>query len=269
MHIRPILELKRPTFQPETWLPEVMAWLPTPYMLYLDALGDTMAVAHTVGDEPEETLFVCHLDTVHRRPGHQTIHPVKGFSQGWVTSTGECLGADDGAGLWLMLELIEAGVTGTYLFHLGEESGCRGSRWMAEHHADWLQGFTRCIGLDRPGTTDVVTHFVGTRGCSQAFAEQISGNLSYHLNGYSLTPCNRGGLTDAMHYIGLIPECTNISVGYHQQHSPREWLDSGYLRALKWALIEVLGGGALRLRAGQQAHLNPPDGIYGLAEAEA
>ena len=247
MHLRPILELKRPTFLPETWLPEVMAWLPMPYMLYLDDQGRTMAVAHAVGAGSTDTLFVCHLDTVHRRPGHQTIHPVKGLTQAWITPDGECLGADDGAGLWLMLELIAAGLPGTYLFHLGEESGCRGSRWMAEQHAGWLKGFSRCIGLDRPGTTDVVTHFVGTRGCRQSFAEQLSGRLSKGLSGYALTPCHRGGLTDAMSYIGLIPECTNISVGYHQQHGPREWLDAGYLRALKWALIEVFGGGGLKV----------------------
>ena len=42
----------------------------------------------------------------------------------------ECLGGDDGTGVWLMTKLIEAGVPGRYIFHRAEEVGGRGSGWI-------------------------------------------------------------------------------------------------------------------------------------------
>ncbi len=197
---------------------------------------------HEIPGSSVPTLFACHLDTVHTHSGYQQVRALRGRSGALHTPDGECLGADDGAGIWLMLEMIAAHVPGTYVFHVGEERGCQGSRWLAAHHHDWLAQFQRAIGFDRPGTTDVVSHFAGTRGCSPAFVMDLSCQLSAHLTGgYELAPCRTGGLTDVRHYIDLIPECTNISVGYHQQHRREEWLDVTYLTALRWAVLEVFG----------------------------
>ena len=240
MHLRSILARKRPTHQAEAWLPEVRTWLPSGSTVWADAAGEPMALVHTVGDGCR-TLFACHLDTVHRTDGHQRIRQRRGSPGLLYTPDGECLGADDGAGVWLMRQLIAAAIPGTYVFHLHEEAGCRGSRWLAQQHAGWLRGFDRAIGFDRPGVSDVVTHFGGVRGCSTAFAATLSAALSAHLSGYALAPCTMGGLTDVRHYLGLIPACTNLSVGYHRQHGPQEWLDTRYLTQLSAALRRVLG----------------------------
>jgi hypothetical protein len=48
-----------------------------------------------------------------------------------------------------------------------------------------------------------------------------------------------GGLTDVRYYIDIIPECTNISIGYYHQHRRNEWVDTAYLKALRWAVIKV------------------------------
>ena len=241
MHLRSILALNRPTHQPEAWLPEVLEWLPAASAAMVNTADETMALVHNVGNGRRRTLFACHLDTVHRTTGNQRVRQRRGQPGILYSPDGECLGADDGAGLWLMLQLIAADVPGTYVFHLHEEAGCRGSRWLAKQHPAWLVGFDRAIGFDRPGTRDVVTHFGGLRGCSTTFAETLSTALSANLDGYTLTPCDAGGLTDVRHYIGLIPECTNLSVGYHRQHGPHEWLDTRYLIELRAALIRVLG----------------------------
>jgi hypothetical protein len=238
MKLRSILELKRPTHTPETWLPEVRSWLPPNCTPLCDSEGRILALTYTVDGGWVPILFACHLDTVHRDAGHQNIRATGGTI---YCGDGNCLGADDGAGIWLMLKMIEARVPGTYLFHLDEECGCRGSRGIVEHHGDWLSQFKRAISFDRPGTTDVITHFAGVRGCRDRFAEDLSVKLSSRLSGYALTRCNSGGLTDVRHYVGLIPECTNLSAGYHRQHSPDEWLDTRYLTQLKKAVIAVFG----------------------------
>jgi hypothetical protein len=242
MELPEILSLKRPTQLQDAWLPEVISWLPKEMEAHTDEAGNIQAISVGVGHS-STTLYSCHLDTVHQSTGRQVL--MRGERAGTIeTSTGECLGADDGAGIWLLLEMIEAAVPGTYLFHLGEEFGCLGSRWMATHRGSWLDQFQRAISFDRPGTTDVVTHLSGERSCSPGFALALSLELSLRMPGYFLTPCHRGGPTDIKNYIGLIPECTNVSTGYSQQHSPRETQDVSYLESLRDAIVD-LGGRSL------------------------
>jgi hypothetical protein len=143
-----------------------------------------------------------------------------------------------------MLEMIEARVPGAYVFHLGEENGCIGSRWLAANRSEWLGGFDRAISFDRPGTTDVVTHLCGERGCSPGFSLSLSLELSLRMPGHFLSPCNRGGPTDVMQYIGIIQECTNVSIGYQRQHTRAEILDVRYLEALRDAMLDF-GRGSL------------------------
>lgn len=236
MHLHDLLTLKRPSLQQALWLDEVRTWLPDGCESHVDDDGDVMAFSITLG-ESAATLYCCHLDTVHHATGRQTLK--QGDRPGTLqTADGECLGADDGAGIWLLLEMIEEGVPGTYLFHLGEESGCIGSRWMSVHRRTWLRRFDRAISFDRPGTTDVITHLCGQRACTPGFALDVSLELTQRLPGYELAPSNQGGSTDVRCYIGLIPECTNISIGYHRQHTSHEWLDETYLWALRDAMVE-------------------------------
>ncbi len=241
MDLRDILTVQRPTYDQESWLPEIMEWMPTEAREWVDDHEKTVALVHEIPGGSVPTLFACHLDTVHTQDGYQQVKSLRGRPGALHSPDGECLGADDGAGIWLMLEMIAADVPGTYVFHVGEERGCQGARWLAAHRREWLAGFQRAIGFDRPGTTDVVSHFAGQRGCGPAFVMELSWQLSSYLAGYELTPCRTGGLTDVRHYINLIPECTNISVGYHQQHRRDEWVDTTYLKALRRAVIEVFG----------------------------
>ncbi|MEY2699415.1 MAG: hypothetical protein RIQ52_170 [Pseudomonadota bacterium] len=237
MELADMLSLKRPSLYPELWLDQVRRWLPDDASPFMDAADRVMAFAVTVGNAGD-TLYCCHLDTVHASAGCQAV--VAGeFPDSLVTTDGECLGADDGAGVWLLLEMVAAQVPGTYLFHLGEEIGCLGSRWMVEHQASWLRQFRRAVSFDRPGTSDVITHFGGQRGCSDDFARNCCDALSVRLQPYVLKPYQRGGSTDVRHYIGLIPECTNISTGYFCQHGSQEWLDVRYIKAMRDAMIAV------------------------------
>ena len=55
----------------------------------------------------------------------------------------------------------------------------------------------------------------------------------------SQTQSDEGTFTDTAHYVGLVPECTNLSIGYENAHSGDEYQDYGFLAALLPALLGV------------------------------
>jgi hypothetical protein len=59
------------------------------------------------------------------------------------------LGADDGAGIALLLRMIDNKIPGSYIFHLREEIGGTCAKGMAMHHSDFLVKFDRAITFDR------------------------------------------------------------------------------------------------------------------------
>ena len=76
-----------------------------------------------------------------------------------VTKPTPCvLGADDKLGCYIMCRLIEAGVSGLYVFHVGEEVGGIGSSYLAKTYPDKFHNIDRCIAFDRKGYSDVITH---------------------------------------------------------------------------------------------------------------
>lgn len=175
----------------------------------------------TIGDSP--ILWSCHTDTVHRVGGVQHV----GFADGcaYVTRS-DCLGADDTTGVWLMRQMIAANVPGTYVFHRDEEIGGVGSQWVLQNAMDRLARFQFAIAFDRMGYDDIITYQMD-ECASDEFAASLAAAL-YPLH-YDATD---GIFTDTANYLSLIPECTNISVGYHNQHTACEWLDVDFAMVL-------------------------------------
>lgn len=176
-------------------------------------------------------LWSCHTDTVHKGDGRQSVE----YGDGYVTtSVGSCLGADDGAGVWLMSRMIRAGIPGTYVFHREEETGGWGSDYIAKNTPERLAGLKYAIALDRKGTADIITHQMVGRCASDAFARSLANVL-----GMDHRPDDSGTFTDTANYAGLIPECTNLSVGYYKQHTAGEYLDCEYLSRLLKAILKA------------------------------
>jgi hypothetical protein len=184
------------------------------------------------------TLFSCHTDTVHRTGGKQKVvyDPQLDII---YKDDGLPLGADDGAGVWIMLQMIRHGVPGTYVFHTGEEVGGIGSSLMADTEPEFLQGFDRAIAFDRKGTQDVITEQMPGTCCSTKFAKALAAALNDAQPEFSYEPCARGIFTDTANYIDLIPECTNISVGYEGEHTGGEMIDVGHLTMLAEAVVKI------------------------------
>ena len=176
-----------------------------------------------IGDAP--IMFTSHTDTVHRKAGTQRIVQKAGLVKLSATEKdASCLGADCTAGVWLMREMILARVSGLYVFFREEECGGYGSQWFADNTPELVKGIQFCISLDRKGTDSIITHQAGGRCASDAFAK----SLAKQMRGYRGD--DTGLFTDSHNMKHLVPECTNISVGYENAHTPNETL--AYLHLL-------------------------------------
>lgn len=186
--------------------------------------------------ETSRTLFACHTDTVHRSTAKLKTHV---DSKGWLTATQygkpAVLGADDTAGCYIMRQMVLAQKPGLYIFHAGEEIGCKGSAW-ANSHYDFTE-LHRCISFDRRGTSSIITHQFCGRTCSDNFASHLA--ASFLTLGIHYTSDPTGIFTDSAEYASQIPECTNISVGYTGEHTAKECLYLPYVEALTKASIAL------------------------------
>ena len=181
-----------------------------------------------------KVMISCHTDTVHRLPGMQRITVDKGIaSLDPKELTSNCLGADDTAGIYTALRMIEAGVRATFIFHRDEEIGGKGSSWLADKYPEWIESFDICLALDRRGTQDIITSQWTGDCASSEFAASLGDALDMgHMEA-------DGIFTDSANYAHLIPECSNISIGYQFEHTVKETLDLDYLDRVIESLIKV------------------------------
>ena len=186
-----------------------------------------------IGKNPK-ICFAAHYDTVHTMDGMQKLE----ISNSTVTlakgSKSNCLGADCATGVWLILEMIHAGIEGVYMVHANEEKGCIGSKALVKHNPRWLDHCQVVISFDRLGLDSIITHQSGIRTCSDNFANSL-GNIL----GMGHIPDPYGSFTDSNEYREVVSECTNLSVGYTAQHTKRESQDLNYALDLLVALRQA------------------------------
>ena len=158
------------------------------------------------------------------------------------------LGADDKLGCYIMCRLLQAKVPGLYVFHVGEECGGIGSSYIAKETPDVVKNIDYCVAFDRMDYTDIITNQSGGRCCSDEFADALAKQMNVKLPPKKQMSKSSGGtFTDSANYTRLIPECTNVSVGYKRQHTEsehfdHEWLERHLIPALlnvKWVSLPV------------------------------
>lgn len=213
-----------------------------------------------VTDPKSDTLFSCHMDTVHSSKESDGSSQDLAYDQtfGHIVlaqgSTSGCLGADDGAGIYVMLRMIEAKVPGSYIFHTGEEMGGIGSRAMLTKHRDWLDNFSRAIAFDRAVQVQEKPEVICTQGgqicASLDFGNALVKALNEHSKLFSDDWCvsHKGSFTDTKVYASVIPECVNLGVFYARQHSPHEFLDVAHLESLITAACLIKWDGLKAIR---------------------
>jgi putative aminopeptidase FrvX len=228
-NIRAMLEYRRPA-RSKTEQDFIARYIDTIPGVYADRYGNRILIS-----EGSKVMISCHTDTVHRMGGKQRVNIT---NAGMVTLArrereSNCLGADDTAGIYAALRMIQAGVKATFVFHRDEESGGRGSAWLAREYPNWIAKFDVCLALDRRGTQDVIVSQSWGKCASDEFASGLAEQLGMDHKAAD------GIFTDSASYVDLIPECSNLSIGYQNEHTQYETLDLEYLDRVIDRLIAV------------------------------
>lgn len=177
-----------------------------------------------------DVMFTSHLDTA-----TSALTNVTHVEDGDIIKTDgkSILGADDKAGVTIMLYMIENKIPGLYYFFIGEEVGCVGSKALSKQHSNKpLSYIKKVISFDRRGLDSVITFQASTRCCSDEFGNALSEalNMSDITFNYKIDPT--GVYTDSAQFTNIYPECTNISVGYYSEHTTSERQDIYHLEKL-------------------------------------
>ena len=184
------------------------------------------------------TMFTSHLDNkcdekedvIHQFIGNKI--KTDGFT---------ILGADDKSGVSIMINMIDNEIPGLYYFFIGEENGRIGSKRLKEYllsnQDETFSNIDKVISFDRQGYNDIVTYQLGERGCSDQFADKISTELNKFDFEYQST--KDGSYSDSHSFIGIFPECVNISVGYFNEHFTNEYQDIEFLQKLSDTCCEI------------------------------
>lgn len=199
-----------------------------------DSFGNLYKIIPEPGTDKPRILWSAHTDTVHTVGGRQMVSYRNGYIKLAVGSTSNCLGADNGAGVWMLTQMIQARIPGLYVFHRQEESGGRGAEYFLKNSKTLLEGIQAAVAFDRCGTKSIITHQRSSRSCSDAFAISLADGLAM---GHKPDP--GGAFTDTEVYRELISECSNVSVGYENAHWKAEYLDLFYLGRLRDAVLRL------------------------------
>jgi hypothetical protein len=72
------------------------------------------------------------------------------------------------------------------------------------------------------------------------FCEALANDLNAFDDTLMYSPDDTGVYTDTAEFTDIIPECTNISVGYYSEHGDQENLDIVHFEALSKAVLKVM-----------------------------
>lgn len=181
------------------------------------------------------TCFTCHMDTASWHMD-KVNHVIDGD---YIKSDGTTiLGSDDKNGMTILLYMIERKIPGTYYFFAGEESGMAGAhKIISKNKQFFIDNFDRMVSFDRRGYDSVITHQMGRRGCTDEFGTELAKQLNRSGLHYSLD--KTGIYTDSASFIGIVPNVTNLSVGYFGEHTHNETTDIRFVEMLAKAACNV------------------------------
>jgi hypothetical protein len=207
-----------------------------PKGLKRDEIGNYYTI---IGKNPE-TMFACHLDTVGGAQTATKLFSNEEDGDEIITTDGTTiLGGDDKAGVGILMYMMANNVPGLYLFFLGEEVGCVGSSNLARifNKVEYLANIKRVISFDRKNYHSVITKQANSDCCSAEFATALC--AEFNKNGMDMRPDPTGVYTDSACFTDDVSECTNISVGYFNEHRNIESQNISFLTRLAEAASKV------------------------------
>ena len=162
------------------------------------------------GDIP--VALVAHLDTVFARPAVDVYYdPRKN-----VLWSPDGLGADDRAGIYAIVEIINSGLRPHIIFTTDEEAGGIGAKALA-NRACPFEDLKYIIQLDRRGAVDCV------------FYDCFNPDFTTYIESFGFVE-NWGTFSDISILCPAWKVCgVNLSIGYYDEHSYVETLNVGHM----------------------------------------
>lgn len=216
-----------------------------------DDFGNYYIIVKKPNGSFSNTMFTCHLDTYYVHGRYEAVHCqnekqvdiTHRIDGDFIKTDGQTvLGADDKAGMTIMLNMISENVPGLYCFFLGEEIGRLGSKDLSSKFLCFLKdnnipSINKCVSFDRKGYDFITTEQSSKVCCSDDFANDLSNKLNEY--GFWYKKDRTGSRTDSHEFIDIIPECTNISVGYFDEHTTDERQDIEFLELLSITCTKI------------------------------
>lgn len=206
----------------------ITEWLTAHSIPYINYNGNILGLNHAGAP-----LFSAHMDMVNTEyyrlsPGESTV------TEGVFTIDNKAcirlyrdkekekqtsLGADDKNGIWVALKLLSDGYPINFAFCHSEECGGTGSEQVVSNPDLGEYISKHCaygVIIDRRNKGDII-------GYSNKYCMALDDKLSTFAisKGFEFTPA-RGSVSDADRFSKLI-ECVNLSCGYYEPHTSREY----------------------------------------------
>lgn len=195
---------------------------------------------YIIGENPQ-TMFTAHLDNHCENDDQVTIKTENNNSgdEFILTDGNTILGADDKAGVVVLLYMIYNNIKGLYYFFIGEESGCIGSKNLYSKYdeIDYLRNIKRCVTFDRKDINSIITFQSEIPCCSIKFANALQ--KEYNKFDINLELDSTGVWSDGAEFINKIKDCTNLSVGFYNEHENSEKQNISYLDRFCKASINI------------------------------
>lgn len=215
--LKNLYEISSPSGREKLMIRFITGWLRKSGIRYrVDRYGNIYAVKGRSHNYP---CVVAHTDEVHgrRSKNYEAVTLRDEIVFGYDSKLKRFIGtgADDKNGIWICLKCLEEFECIKCVFFTGEETGCTGSR-MAD-----MAFFEDCryvLECDRKGSGDLVTSISGVELCSDRFLYDIDAPA------FGYAPVS-GLMTDVLMLKerGLEVSCVNISCGYYEPHTDREF----------------------------------------------
>ena len=184
------------------------------------------------------SLFVAHMDNAVKQKLKVTKVSFIEDGRHFVKTDGfTILGADDKTGISIMINMIDNNVPGLYYFFIGEEVGLVGSLLFHKNKTNIFQNIDRCVAFDRKGYGSIINRMKGSYCCSDEFVNALSSE--FKKNGLTFKADPYGVGTDSASFMGIVPECVNLSCGYFNEHTYKEEQDMDYLMDLAEIAVKI------------------------------
>lgn len=203
--------------------------------MHVDEEGNLLA-EKKVGTGVGATIVLsAHMDTVRNVYKDRKVIEDNGV----LFSNKGALGADDRAGIAIILAVLRNVSTTSFsgtikiAFSVAEEIGCVGAS-----HIDpqFYSDADLAIVVDRRGNRDIVV------GCSNAFCSDSVGMFLEDVSKMCDMDweCVEGGVSDAMVFSKNGINSVNLSAGYRNEHSDKEWVSLNDMKDTMMLIMQTL-----------------------------